>query len=688
MDLLNLSWLVGLMLPLGGGLEMGHADQTASEALLFGEAVVPAAQGVRTDQAGYSWSIEADGSIGRMGNGQLNSGAVLSIDGLDFSPSDRWMSRDGKTVFVRGSAASTSGSGTLEGLAITRIVSVLPGAAGGLRYAEVLQNQTPNKVRLRLTLRSNFAGNYQTFFSDRGLTEPIQLEEGERGILVLPGQGATANAFSFGLAGSRSQLLPSISAENRYALAFHYGLTLEPGSTEVLLHTVAQISRPDQFSESALLSATRPWRLELLVDGLPGSLPRRFLNFSSEELASEQPLRPYDFSNRLGVPTDARDVLAIGDQTRLFGKASGTELSIEHHFGEATFPFDRVRALVGSETDQQAQVYFADGQRLSGLLSSPDLGFRQASGEIVSIDLGKLDRLVMGRSGDRIQRFGLNTEEVMIELFSGDRLRVANASSLTLKGRTPWGEIEVAATDLAAITPTEGGLGGWWHLTDGSRLRVWAGEETVTVTTNLLGAIDFPMREIRSLVSSQGDRDTLPVPQQGVETVLYLGGGQRAVSVVGNSRLPLRVGGQTLPLELASIREMRAVSKPDSLGPSRSQSARFLIKKWDGGSLDAAVTLDLLSVEVAGRTWKIPLGDIRLVEAGSPELSPELLDEVELLIPRLGDSDWETREAATIELGSYGPLIRGVLRRQLAEVDDPEISRRLERLLADLEAAP
>ena len=45
------------------------------------DALVPAAMGVRTDKAGNSWDIAADGSIGRVGSNMVNHGLALEIMG-------------------------------------------------------------------------------------------------------------------------------------------------------------------------------------------------------------------------------------------------------------------------------------------------------------------------------------------------------------------------------------------------------------------------------------------------------------------------------------------------------------------------------------------------------------------------------------------------------------------------------
>jgi hypothetical protein len=60
------------------------------------------------------------------------------------------------------------------------------------------------------------------------------------------------------------------------------------------------------------------------------------------------------------------------------------------------------------------------------------------------------------------------------------------------------------------------------------------------------------------------------------------------------------------------------------------------------------------------------------------------LSRIEGLITRLGSPDWAMRESATRDLGAFGYLARPVLQRELVTTDDPEVERRLERVLSDL----
>ncbi|MEM6279781.1 MAG: hypothetical protein AAF733_09900, partial [Verrucomicrobiota bacterium] len=115
-----------------------------------------------------------------------------------------------------------------------------------------------------------------------------------------------------------------------------------------------------------------------------------------------------------------------------------------------------------------------------------------------------------------------------------------------------------------------------------------------------------------------------------------------------------------------------------------NKSLTFQVERWDGGVLNGTIELDALAVEVRGQSWKIPLRDIVRLETPSPELTETSRREISSLIEQLGAPEWRIREEATRELGAFGYLAGPLLRSKLHESEDPEVTRRIERILAEL----
>ena len=157
--------------------------------------LIPAAFGIWTDRAGSSWSVEAAGNIGRIGSSMVNGGLALLVNEEKFSPYQPMMTPDGKEMVIQGLPLES-----IPGLQMQRRVRLL-GESGGLRYAELFHNGSADPMTLSIGLATNFSGNFKTFLSDRGRSEPRLLTPAEAGVVVLPGSSQSSRAFLFTLAG-------------------------------------------------------------------------------------------------------------------------------------------------------------------------------------------------------------------------------------------------------------------------------------------------------------------------------------------------------------------------------------------------------------------------------------------------------------------------------------------------------
>jgi len=144
-------------------------------------------------------------------------------------------------------------------------------------------------------------------------------------------------------------------------------------------------------------------------------------------------------------------------------------------------------------------------------------------------------------------------------------------------------------------------------------------------------------------------------------------------------------GGSRLETAVAEIRKIRRLETLDGeASVTTTDSPAFEIERWDGGKITGYLSLDFLSIEVEGRLWLVPVREIEEIASASPLLTPESLEQIQTLISQLAADDWSTREAATRNLGAFGYLARPVLQRELGTTRDPEVGRRLERVLAGL----
>lgn len=640
--------------------------------------LVPAALGIRSDNTGNSWNIESNGTIGRIGSTMVNSGLALSVDEEKFVSYQPLMTPDGKEFVLRGRPISG-----IPGLQIQRRIR-LSEENGALRYAEIFYNGSTDPLVVNVSLVTNFSGNYKTFLTDRGRTEPVLLNESESGILVLPGATQSTRAFLFSLADSSSVMKPSISAQNRYALSFQYPLKLKPGETQIILHYVAQVVIPQNFDRRNLQKVFHPHSFRENEASVPSSWKDWLANAGAAvRNPAEATIRQGGLST-LGIDPGPRAILAIGEGTRLTGEVDGDAVELVSSYGDVSLKVENLSALVGQNGDPSRSVrtFLRDGQILSGEATSPGLAFSQSGGSRIEIDVKTLDRLVFAESGQ--DRSWASGTIAMLETHRGDRLKLAGENGALLNAVTPWGELEISPENLIWLGPAkENSTGYRAELTNGTRCIIFPGVEDVVLENAELGRFELKASDIKSVFTPRIQERNRWSSSVGIQASISLDGEQIVVGDIGNTSLPLVAGGNRIETSVSAIRKMRRVAKTSvSPGGIPEDLPGFEIERWDGGVITGFSPVDALSVEVYGRKWSIPLRDIVHIDMPSPELTPETLVQIRELVNRLGAAEWKVREEATRELGAFGYLAWPVLKRELQSSSDPEVSHRLEQILS------
>jgi hypothetical protein len=639
--------------------------------------LIPAAFGIWTDGTGGSWSVEASGNISRIGSTMVNSGLALLVDEEKFAPQAPLMTPDGKELVINGAALPAH-----PGLRVQRRVRLLE-EPGGLRYVELFHNDSGDPVRLSVGLTTSFSGNFKTFLSDRGRSEPLLLVPAETGVMVLPGASQSSRAFLFTLAGAAGGEKPTISSQNRYGLTFRYPLALGPGESAAIVHHVAQIVVPQSFDRRTLLDLCRPYSLDRLRTGFDPAWAGVVANalepvgFSARSVFASGGLRA------LGLVPGATDLLAAGEGTRLPGKAEGGPVKLISVCGLAEFPLDRIAGLAGPKVagPGRGRVYLRDGQVLSGAIEAPGLAFLPTGGSRVAIDPATLDRLVFagtGKEADWPESF-----VAMIETRDGDRIGVPGVGALPgLSLATAWGVMTIPIEELLWLAPAGDGLPGHRaELRNGTRLTGLLDVAELSLALPGGTSASIPASRVNSILTREGVGQAPGERVAAAGTVLGLAGGETLVGSVSDTTLSIQVETGAIEAALGEVRRLTRIGTGNGALVGEAEDARFRLERWDGGTLVGSARVEALSVVVAGRTWQIPLREIESIDFASPALDAGTLAKIAALVRNLGSPDWATRESATRELGAFGYLARTVLQLELAATSDPEVERRLERIL-------
>jgi len=639
--------------------------------------LIPAAMGIRSDKRGNSWNVGEDGSLGRIGSSMINSGLALSVNGQKFLSHQPLMTPDGKEFIMQGRNNSA-----LPGLKITRRILLME-EEGGLRYLEIFFNGSANPLNLNVNLSTSFSGNYKTFVTDRGRAEAVLLMDNEGGILVVPGSSQSNKAYLFALCAAHSKNKPTISAQNRYALRFQYRLSIPPGGTRVLAHVVGQVVLPEKFDRRNLIKTFRPFSVDRISAGLSKDLQTFLSNGRNTASLSDVELMANTSIDALGVERGPRDVLAMGEKTRLIGTAECSHLKVSTTYGEAEVPFENVAAIVGRNKGlrEAIRIFLRDGQVLTGSAEVSDFYFTLANGGRMKLELNNLDRLVRAREKNDSQWD--ESLAALVETFDGDRIRIDKGEAITLSGVTSWGELAFPVSELIWMGPSdEEPAGHFVELKNGNSCLIFPSANSLTLHSDLFGQCELDFRRIRSMITEAAGHRSSYGGISGLATFIQLPGNQQIVGELEDTHLKLISNGQVVDLSPGEIRRLTRIENA-SASDDIAVRPDFRVEMWDGGLVDGFVQSEFLSMKVGGRNWQIPFVDIQKLETPTPSLGADAVKKIHQLLVQLGADAWAVREKATAELGAFGYLARPVLQQEARRNPDPEVKRRIERILSE-----
>ncbi|RBP40603.1 hypothetical protein DES53_108310 [Roseimicrobium gellanilyticum] len=650
------------------------------------QGLVPTSPQMRRDKVGNDWYVEQNGQISRNSSGNsILSGAMSLVFGSEqFYCNQPMGTPDGKELMLQGNQPF------MGAIQVTRHIRFLE-KEGGLRYLEVFNNPTGRDITLNFELRQNFSGQVKSIISDRGRENPGTLEKHESGVAVVPAS-AGANAWLFTYSSPQSQVKPRISAQNqRYQMSAFFTITVPAGKSASLMHTVAQTRLSVRPDASDLEKAFKPFTLARHLRELPKGTAPTLVNLrggggGALDLASWFP------EELLGIKREAVDVLAMGEGTRLRGRATCARLSVQHRHGKADIPWQQVAAIAGGRHDGGQRVYLVDGQIFRGTLEAEELKFVLGSGLQMDMKIEALDRLVLAGQGPAGE--WPPGVAALLETGSGERWALRDAGATTFRLSSAWGQREVKLTDLVGLSSgAEEGSIPVAAFRDGSRLRVWMGsQDSVEFSSALLGKQTVPGVQIRALVvastgASASGEEELAAEEAG-PTVPFadLPAEQRLVAPVADAVLHAVTAGGVVPIDPTGIKDMRNVTEDIAQTQvGADDSPWFQIELWGGGSVLGQLRESSVRFRVPGGEWTVPTNEILRIANPVPKIAEATLARVGQLIRDLGHDDWKVREKATGELRLLGELAKPSLQEAFKQSEDAEVKRRIETVLGEME---
>ena len=644
-------------------------------------ALVPAMMGPHTDKLGNEWNLEQNGMIGshRSGNSLLSGAMMLSVGPEQFYGGQPMATADGREMVFTGQQPT-------QGLQITRRIRYLD-KEGGLLYLDLYNNPSPADISGVVEYRQNFSGSVKSMLTDSGRTIRGSLEKEESGFVIMPGS-AGGRSYGFVICAPRSSLKPTIATQSQYQLSVRYSITVPAGKTIGILQAVTQARLSLRPDSKELEKMFRPFSLVRHLGDWPKNLMSQVINVrgASPDQLDLASWFPDEF---FGVKREALDVLAMGEGTRLRGKASCARLTLQHRLGKITVPWEKVVALAGTRRPAAGagRIYLSDGQILMGPWLAEELRFEMNGGLRMDLKSAELDVLVRGAPSTQVE--WPKNVTALVETWNGERFAVSGAGPSEIALTSAWGPRKTHVSDLSWINQSgdEGG-GTLAQFVDGSRLRVWTGGDNVQLQTSLFGEQKWPVGSMRAMACAlkSGSEDAAP-DDDPTRPFVDLSGEQRLMAAPSDTILHLVTTGGVVPLDSSLMREMRNVTEEvqSSTPAAADDTAVFQVQLWGGGSVLGRLRESGLHFSVGGAQWFVPGNEIVRLVNPNPKITDSTLARIGTLLRDLGNDDWKTREKASAELKSLGELAKPSLQEALKQTEDAEVKRRIEQLLGDID---
>lgn len=657
---INLSVVVMLIGCLGGQVVFGQPQP---------QQLVPAQFTARTDSEGQKWDVQHGGYIQGGTNNTFSSSFQLTVNNSSFSPNTQMMTTDGSEYVL-------SRSTPMNGVLVTRRIKIDP-KKPYIRYCEVLQNPSPNPVTVALKIQVRMGrGQFNSLTSDKGTPISSALGQKDSGVVVWSQQQGQQAVVLF-LSGAKSKVKPSIQNQSNYYLYFTWNVTVPGGKKAALVHFAAQRSLPAAPQGKSLEALFKPFRSRSLLRDLPKDLRKVVVNLDAGAIGSWDRSRPLTSLKALGIEPAASDILAVGEKTALKGSLSYDNLTVETRFGPREIPFGNLAAIARSaRVSGYGRVFLRDGEVLTGRIDVQKLQFTMNTGLTVPLDVDQIDRLVMRQLPEEmIPDAGILG---IMETMDGDRLVLQSGDPVVIEMVTPWGPRKISLDDVQRMEATKAPIGYRVALRDGGRVFGFMSSTSLTVKTRSFGVQKLHPSAIRTLEMVQATEEVDMDEDLIAESHVILKGDNLVVGQIDLERIHILTAGQMIPLPPNQLRLVQ-LGDEDGLAPI------FQGELWDGGVFSGEFQELLLPIRQGENVAMVPVRDIREIRVPSPTVPDALRAKIRLLIRDLGHPEFQTRESAGRELAELGQMARGQLSEAVRLSEDPELRRRAESLLDNLD---
>jgi len=263
------------------------------------------------------------------------------------------------------------------------------------------------------------------------------------------------------------------------------------------------------------------------------------------------------------------------------------------------------------------------------------------------------------------------------------------SGDLRFEVATPWGSRSVTGSELIGLEMIAGDpVGRRLRLRNGTDCRVAITNDELALQSETFGEVIVPVSELASITPTERPTELVSSGSDGGEARVRLSGGGVVIGRMDAAALTLLTSPRSNQIELHAIKSLvKSTDEAVSEGGLPLGTPTFRVEQWDLGISEGILDQAVLDLRVGGEPWRIPVADIERIDLPASRPDRETLLTITRLVSELGHEQWAIREQATRELQAFGYLAAGALREERAQSKDPEVVRRIERVLGEMNLA-
>ncbi len=596
---IGIALLVGFLLA-GVGQDCPGSPRQATETL------VPASFSQRNDAQGFQWDVNHMGAIGDGTNDCFDQGLVLHVNGSQFNASLQQMTNDGREYVL---------SQDIAGVKVTRRI-LLDMQRAAVRYLEVFENPSSNKVKLTVMIRSTLGSSCQGASASSG--QPLGGSLGKKDIGFVTISSSSRPCVMFLVTGHSTREKPRIVNNSNRVFDTIYMVEIKPKSKAVILHYVAQRRGIGHGNAAGVFEPL--YRRRLIKPEIPRDLRRHIVNFHSSAfvggVAANSPLlqQVIELAEGFDVDRAKHDTLILDEDAKLTGALTSGPMTVDTRLGRTEVPVDEVALLIGGRgVGRTMRLFLRNGEILTGDVTSDDMVLKSSSGVEVKLSPDRVNMLFTraseadGKASDDANAY--------VQTHFGDRVALKGGLVGTMRGATAWGPLITPMEDIYRLVYVREPFPAYkLSLVDGSLMSTIVDGEKMKLNTLRFGKLDVLPHAIQ-LVRRE-DAKPAKIYDEEAEKPLVgyvrLVGENLLVSRLADDKLRLEGGAGVTEIDTSKVRLIERHEETDGM------RVVFTIQMHDGSRLSGSFAERMLSFERAGTAWRIPVEHILMV--ASPKL--------------------------------------------------------------------